>query len=355
MKMKIATLNDTHFGARGDSEIFDRYFKKFYDDIFFPYLLDNDIKAIIHLGDVFDRRKYINYSSLKKCRAYFFDRCRDNDIQIYAITGNHDTYYKNTNDVNSLDLLLGEYSNVTCYSSPTDIVLDGQQIGLLPWICSGNMEESLNWIDNTSSQVVFGHLELQGFEMHRGHFNDHGFKASLFNKFDRVFSGHFHLKSEQGNIMYFGTQYEMTWTDFGDQKGFHVYDTSTREVEYIENPYKIFHKVWYDDLNKEMDDVLARDFNTYHDGLVKVIVTNKTNPYWFDMFIERLEKAGTVDIQVVEDHLNLNLEDDDDIVNEAEDTITILNKYIDQLDVSVDKKKLDSLMRTLYTEALAQE
>ena len=97
------------------------------------------------------------------------------------------------------------------------------------------------------------------------------------------------------------------------------------------------------------------DFAQYKGTYVKVIVRNKTNPYWFDMFIDRLEKAGTVDIQVVEDHLNLNLEDDSEIVNEAEDTLTILRKVVDGIEANVPKKDLDLFLTTLYTEAMHVE
>ena len=61
--MKIALLNDTHFGARNDSPAFLDYFMRFYNEIFFPYLKDNNIKTLIHLGDVVDRRKFINFKT----------------------------------------------------------------------------------------------------------------------------------------------------------------------------------------------------------------------------------------------------------------------------------------------------
>ena len=60
--MKIALVTDLHFGARGDSVPFDNFFKKFYDDTFFPYLVEHGIKTIFDLGDTFDRRKYINFN-----------------------------------------------------------------------------------------------------------------------------------------------------------------------------------------------------------------------------------------------------------------------------------------------------
>ena len=69
--MKICLLGDTHFGMRGDSLEFHKYIKKFYDNIFFPYLIENKIDTVFQLGDLFDRRKFINFNSLYLCRKYF--------------------------------------------------------------------------------------------------------------------------------------------------------------------------------------------------------------------------------------------------------------------------------------------
>jgi DNA repair exonuclease SbcCD nuclease subunit len=355
MMMKIALITDTHYGARGDSSQFSKFFAKFYNNVFFPYIDEHNIKAVIHLGDVFDRRKYINFLSLKECKEFFFDPLCSRNLDTYIIAGNHDTFYKNTNEVNSVNLLLGEYQNILTFYKPWVGNFDGTEIMLMPWICSGNYKDCMEAMDNTSAQVLFGHFEINGFEMYKGSFIDSGFDANIFSKFDVVCSGHFHHKSSKGNIHYLGTPYEITWSDFNDQKGFHVFDTDTRELTFIPNPYNIFHKIHYDDLDKKMEDVLNIDFAQYKDSIVKVIIRNKSNPYWFDLFIERLEAAGVIDMQVVDDHLNLNLEDDSDIINEAEDTITILNKYVEQLDLKADKQKLETLLRDLYSEALNLE
>ena len=61
--MRLAILNDTHAGVRGDMVEMAKYQGRFYNEIFFPYLLENDINHIIHLGDYFDRRKFINFAS----------------------------------------------------------------------------------------------------------------------------------------------------------------------------------------------------------------------------------------------------------------------------------------------------
>lgn len=352
--MLVAILGDSHFGVRGDSPYFHRHFKTFYDNIFFPYLKEHNIQHVIQLGDVFDRRKFVNYQTLDHCKTYFFNTV-DSNYQAWLLVGNHDTYYKNTNKVNSLNLLLNEYKNIKQVHTPTEINFDGLEVLLVPWICQDNYIEVMRAMENTKAQVLFGHFEISGFEMHRGTFCDNGIDPAIFNKFDLVISGHFHTKSTKSNIVYTGTPYEMTWSDYEDQKGFHILDTSTRELKFIPNPYRMFHKIWYDDSSATMDEILAQDFNVYKDTIVKVIIKNKVNPVWFDMFIEKIEKAGVIDLQVVEDHLNLNLEDDSDIVNEAEDTLTILNKYVSQLELKADKTRLENLLRSLYNEALSME
>jgi len=352
--MKIAILGDSHFGVRGDSPFFHKHFKQFYDEVFFPYLEKNNILHVIQLGDVFDRRKFINFQTLEHCRSYFFDRI-NKDFTSWMLVGNHDTYYKNTNKVNSLNLLLKEYHNINKINSPTEVEFEEVSVLMVPWICGENFNEVMHAMETSKSQILVGHFEINGFEMHKGAFCDGGIDPEIFNKFDLVISGHFHTKSTRSNITYTGTPYEMTWSDFEDQKGFHIFDTETRELEFVPSPLRMFYKLWYDDSICSMDQIIAQDFSMYKDTIVKVIIKNKVNPVWFDLFIEKLEKAGLVDLQVVEDHLNLNLEDDSDIVNEAEDTLTILNKYVTQLELKADKTRLENLLRTLYNEALSME
>ena len=352
---KIALITDTHWGARNDNAIFADYFSAFYRDVFFKYVVENGISDIIHLGDIVDRRKYINFVTAKRMRFDFFHPLVSHDIKLHAIIGNHDTFYKNTNEVNSMTEIYEDRfaNNIEIISRPREIEIDGCKIVLMPWICQDTYEDSMSMIKDTTAQVLFGHLELRGFEMYRGQPMDHGDDPAVFNKFDVVCSGHFHHKSSKGNIHYLGCPYEMTWSDYNDPKGFHVFDTDTRELTFIENPYKMFYKVIYDDSAGDMNEVL--NVSVIDGTYVKVIVKNKTNPYWFDMFIDKLEKGGAHDIQVVDDHHNLNLEGDEDIVDEAEDTVTIMKKYIDKFNLSVDKTELSKVVQSLYDEALTLE
>lgn len=305
------------------------------------------------LGDTFDRRKYTNHNIAYLSRKIYFDKLKD--YTVHAIVGNHDTFFKNSNEVNSPELLLQDYKNIKIYTAPETVKFDKTDIAVLPWVCSGNYNESMKFMEDTPAQVLFGHLEIAGFEMYKGSVTDHGFDMKLFSKFDMVMSGHFHHKSSRGNINYLGAPYEMTWSDFNDPRGFHIFDTDTRQLTYIMNPYRMFNKVFYDDSEKTLDELLEISDDAYKGSYVKVVVKNKTNPYWFDLFTDKIEKTGVLDMQIVEDNFNLNLEDDSDIIEEAEDTLTILKKTIDQIESNVEKKELDKFLTSLYNEALHLE
>ncbi len=349
--MKIALLNDTHCGVRNNNQMFAEYQGRFYKDVFFPYLDKHNIKKIIHLGDYFDRRRDVNFYSLHKNYEHFIEPMKDRGITMDLIVGNHDIYFKSTNELNSPDYLLN-FDNVNVYKDPITKDYDGLEIALLPWINSENEEEVEEFLQLTSAPFVMSHLEVNGGMVGPGHFHGGGTPASWFERFEQVFSGHFHHKSQLGNIRYLGSQMEFTWNDFGDDKFFHVFDTETREVEMVKNSLKMFHKVFYDDTDETLMTIKKKDFSQLENTFVKVIVTNKNEPYWFDVFVEELIKANPADLKVVEDHSNLDVLNEDELVGDAEDTLTILTKHIDSLNIDGDKAKLDSLMRSLYTESL---
>ena len=353
--MKICILGDTHFGARGDSLDFHKYFEKFYDEVLFPYLKANDIEVIFQMGDLFDRRKFINFNTLHLCREYFFDRCQILGIKVHTLLGNHDIAFKNTLEVNSTGLLLNEYENIHYYDSFETTEFDGVLIDVVPWICDDNEQEIFNAMKQSTAQICFGHFEIAGFEMDKGNVCDHGLDKALLKKYDVVLSGHFHHKSTDGNITYVGTPYEMTWSDYNDPKGFHIFDTDTREMTFVKNPFAMFHKLTYDDGQTDFEHWKNYDFASLKDSYVKVIVMNKQNPYLFDTVIDSLYKVGVADLSIVEDFSDALIDDDSDIIDQAEDTMTILSKHIDNLTLDVEPEKLKTLMRELYIEALNTE
>jgi DNA repair exonuclease SbcCD nuclease subunit len=349
--MKIALVTDTHFGARQDNLQFDAYFEQFYTDFFFPYLQEHGIKTICHLGDIFDRRKYINFNTLKSCKRYFFAKAAELGIEIHMIPGNHDTYFKNTNDVNSPNLLLGEYDNITLYEEPTEIMLDRHKVLYLPWICGENYDRTMAKIKESDAKTVFGHFEFAGYDMLPGMPNLHGMDPNTFDGYDLVVSGHFHHRHSRGNITYMGNPYEITWSDYDDPRGFALFDTVEGSLEYHDNPFRIFHKIYYDDSTFEgVNDIRNYDFNPIIGGVVKLIVTKKTDYKLFDSFVDKLYLNNLLDLKIIEDFSEFEDEALGDDIN-LEDTMTLLKEYVDVVETDLDKQKIKNLLQTLYLEA----
>ena len=346
--MKIALINDTHWGARNDSPAFINYFNRFYDEVFFPYLQDNNINTLIHLGDVVDRRKFINHNTAYNFKLKFWDKVEQLKLDTHILLGNHDTYYKNTNTVNALQNL-NLPKNTKIYTSHDTVSFDGLEILFLPWICDDLVESSLHTIDNSTAQIVMGHLEIKGFEMHKGHLNEQGLDKSLFKRFEKVISGHFHKKSDDGHIYYLGAPYEITWSDYKCPKGFHIFDTQTRELTRIPNPLRIHKKLIYND---KVEDYNKKNLKDFENTFVKLFISNKTDNDMFDKLLDRFHnEINAHEINVIEDNnSDISASVREDILEQGEDTLTFLGNYIDQIDTTLDKIKLKTFAKELYSE-----
>ena len=351
--MKVAIINDTHCGIRNSSNIFLNNAEKFFSDVFFPYLVEHDIRHIVHLGDFFDNRKFINFNALNRNRHYFLKPLRELGITMDIIRGNHDTYYKNTGELNSLKELLGHYMNeVTIIHKPTVMEYGSLKMGLVPWIDADNEKESMEFLDNAKCDWIGGHFEITGYEMMKGIKNEHGLDRSLFKRFERVLSGHFHTKSEQDNIMYLGSQMEFFWNDAHDPKFFHILDTETRQLEAIRNPHRLFHRIYYDD---SKHDYLHYDIDEVEGKFVKVVVINKSDSFTFDRFIDRINNREILELKIAENFNEFVGSSVDDESVSVDDTPTLLNSYIDAVDTDLDKDRIKVEMSNLMIEAQALE
>ena len=343
--MKIAIITDQHFGARKNSKLFHDYFLKFYNDVFFPVLYAEGITTIIDMGDTFDSRKGIDFSALSWAKNNYYDKLKD--YTIHTVVGNHTAYYKNTNDVNAVDLLLREYDNVKVYSEATEINLDGLGVLLVPWICSENEASTIKSLKKSKSPVVMGHLELNGFVVTQQVIMDHGFDMKYFKKFDKTFSGHFHTRSNQGDIYYLGNPYEIYWNDFDNVRGFHIFDTETLEHTAVNNPYRMFEKIFYEDTPYQ-----TFDSREYEGKIVKLIVRKKTSTKKFEKFVDKLYASNVAEVKIVE---NFDFggwyDDKGSEAYETEDTMSILNKFIDEAEINLDKSVLQKMMQETYQEA----
>ena len=352
--MKIAILGDTHLGFKADSSIFLEAYLKFFEEQFFPYLIKNNIKTVVHLGDVLDRRKFINFNTLYNIRTRFSEKFREYGITVHCVIGNHDCYWKNTNHVNSCIELFRDFFVV--HETPQDIILDGMICGFVPWISNENQDEVLHYLSTSNADVIFGHFELSGYEVSRGVKHEDGMSPSLLARFDKVYSGHFHCKQEYGNIHYMGTPYDMFFSDVVETKGFHILDTDSAKLEFVENTKKLYRRILYDDV---LDTEGHGNFNflKYKECFLKLVVVSKTNPAKFDMFCDKLFEAGIYDLQIVEslETTDTNTSDDDSYISEKElskNTMELIDGYIDELKMD-GGGNLKSLMRELYTESLS--
>ena len=350
--MKIAVLNDTHTGIRNSSEIFLNNAEDFYNNVFFPECEKQNIKQILHLGDFYDHRKFVNFKALNHNRRVFLDQLRIRGMSMDIIPGNHDTYFKNTNELNSLKECLGHYMNeVNIIMEPKVMSYGSLNIGLVPWICQDNYDVCMNFIKECKADWIGAHLELNGFELMRGIKNQHGMNPKVFERFELVLTGHFHCSSRQDNVWYLGSQMEFFWSDAHDPKYFHVIDTETRKIEKIRNPHTLFEKVLYND--EEID------YNNYNKNFskkfVKVVVVNKTDPFTFDRFIDNIQNQDIYELKIAEnfnEFIGANVDDED---MNFDDTTEIVDTYIDAVDTDLDKNKIKVQMRELMTEAQALE
>tara|TARA_B100000925_G_scaffold281879_1_gene254128 strand:- start:192 stop:1232 length:1041 start_codon:yes stop_codon:yes gene_type:complete len=342
--MKIALITDQHLDGRKGNLAFWDYFQKFYDDVFFPTLEKEGIDTIIDLGDTFDNRKSMDYNTFNRIDENYFKRLKD--YEVHMILGNHCTYYKNTNRINSPELLLDKYSNIRIYSEPKEILLGGKTFLMMPWINKENNEECLRKISTSEAEIMCGHLECDGFEVTPGMKFEGGFSISQFKNFDRVWSGHFHHKSKHGNVQYLGNPYQMFWNDYKDTRGFHIYDTESDRLKFVRNPYEIFDKIFYDDASVDYN---KQDVSDYKNKFIKLIVEEKRDYQMFETLVDRLYNVGAHDVKIVETLVDADNVEDADL--ETKDTMTLLNEYIDEVEIAVDKSDLKTLMRTLYIES----
>ena len=346
--MKIAIITDQHFGARKGSKSFHSYFKKFYDNVFFPYLEEHKIDTVIDMGDTFDNRRNIDLASLEWSKRVYFDKLKSLGIHLHSIVGNHTAYYKDTNEVNSIDLLLTEYDNISVYSETTSIEVGGLNILLVPWINSENKDVTLGLIKKSQARVAMGHLELNGFRAHTTHVMEHGMDIDPFEDFDKVYSGHYHTRSDNGKIYYLGNPYEIYWNDVNDTRGFHIFDTETKEHTPVNNPYKLFHVIYYRDHNHKLFD--ARELKN---KIVKVVVKEKTDQKQFEKFIDKLYASGVQDLKIVENYILQESEDFE--AEETENTINLLSRYIDESEFECDKNIIKDIIQKLYKETCEVE
>lgn len=343
--MKVALICDTHCGVNNSSEYFIEQQDKFYSHVFFPYLLEHNINHIIHLGDYYDNRKALNVRAIQANRKHFLQPLADYGMTMDAIVGNHDIYYKNTNKVNSLKELLGNYSNINIIEDPVNTVISETEVCLIPWITPENASDVRHVVKASNAEICLGHFEFAGFKMYKN--DDHGFRGDsietkLFKKFNKVLSGHFHTKSKKGNIQYLGSSMEFNWSDYNDPKFFHILDLKTNALEAVRNPVNIYHEIEYD------DDILPKDLKNIENKIVRLIPLKIDDRERYELIFDHLkEHAYNVSVRLPKPKTETDAPD----VETMTDTLTLMKNYVEGLDTKLDKTKIENILSDLYKNA----
>lgn len=342
-------ITDIHFAVRNGSTYYIERYKLFFKNVFFPYIDKHDIKTVYCLGDTWEDRKNININALKESRDMFFNELEKRDIKFVAILGNHDVFYRNTNNINSMDIIESSYKNVHIIEEYEEIKIGPKVFGFMSWVNNENLERNLERINTTSkADYLLMHAEITGFEMTKGNIAEKGFSQEIFNRFEMVLSGHFHIKNKIGNIYYIGNPFQTNWDDYNSDRGFHVYDDETNEFLFIKNTYENFDVVIYED-SVNID---TFNFDKYKDKKVKILV-NKVAQLKQASYLTFIDKLNDVCFEFTVVEIN------EEVLNEnstaaltIKSNIDMIKDYVDTLTIEQNRKSAAiNIMLDLYKEA----
>lgn len=345
----ILIIGDLHIGARNNSQLFLDYMRNYFQNELFPLIKSRGVTRVIQLGDTLDKRKSIDFITsafLIKEWLTWFD---ENNVELYSIIGNHDTYYKSTNELSGVKQYESLFKNVHIITNPIDLAIGDTTFRLVPWICPENKEEIHNFLKtktSTKHTIICGHFELAGFNIHKNFKSKNGtFDTEELQNFDYVFSGHFHSPSRNNNIEYVGTPYWLTWNDYGDKKKVIILNTlhPLKLVDTVFTEKSLFHKFVYQSGE-------SQNISVPEGSYIKLIVNEPDE--LLDVFVNDLtEKFKLTQCQVIDmtnNEQNVNPELDD---LELDDPFQILMKSIE----SIKDPRVSSELLSIYKEAQTME
>lgn len=344
--MRVGVISDLHWGVRSNSLFFLDKMEEFYYGFFIPYLKDAGIDTIWILGDVFENRKQINIQVLNRAQN-FFQTLHSEMFDVYCISGNHDYFFKNTNDVGSLAPVLKPFPNVRYVHTYDTIKFDETPVGFISWISPEIKEDALRWIQTVDTSILCGHFEINSFEIIKGVTCHSGFEPGIFERFDCVLSGHFHIRARSGVINYLGNPYQTNWSEAGFDKGFHVFDTRTKNLEFVKNPINIYDVIHYnDDL-----DIVNFDAEQHRDKIIRIFAENgrSKNKKKLELLVDAITNVCQ-SVELIEDREVLIDDDGNTVIG---DTSQLIRQFLTNCEVEhIDRNLLERIVFDVYREAL---
>lgn len=343
---KIAILGDAHFGARGSNRTTEHWQRLFYENVFWPTIEGQGIETVIQTGDYFDNRKSIDLQTLAFQNEVFVSRARDHGVNVLGLVGNHDIPLRNSLAMSSPVQLLNENEHIDFCDEIKEYEFDGRVITLMPWICKENFEVSQERI-RQGGDIIIGHFEISGFVMHPGAISKEGIQMSDFKGWNRVLSGHYHTQSQNGNVQYVGTPYQMSWSDATTKHGFWILDTNEDTMTFVENPYRYFYRFNWNDGCEFPDASLEQAY-------VKVNVQKKTDFESFEKFVDRINFHQPFDVKIIESFEEYNAENVSDLIT-VQTTEELIEEYISEVASETTKENVTNTMLSIYQDALRNE
>lgn len=333
--MRVGIVGDIHLGINENKPQFVKYQNKCLEYIFAEFR-NLGITHVVYLGDVFDKRQSISVKTLRQAMDVF----ENNGFEQYFVLGNHDVAYKNSNELNSVEILLGEKNKVFT-DLPEEIELGSKKFLMTPWLNKTNVEEATKIIKKSKADYLMGHLELGNFEMIRGINSQHGhLSLSTLESFEHVISGHFHCYSNRGNITYIGNVCQMNWNDFGEEKKVGYIDTETDELHYVPIPYTLYEKI------KIKKDTELNDPLQYEDKIVKCYLYTDRN-IKIEKFITKVVDVA-MSVNVIDEQVMIATEDFE-LSEHNMGVVDLWSKYLEELDLTKkDKRIINDIFNNAY-------
>lgn len=338
--MRAIICGDLHIGIKSDSNFINYQIKEFNKII--DYTLNSSVKNIIFLGDIFHTRQHIDIHILHKVLRCFE---RLEDLNVYLLAGNHDVYYKNNNSINSLSIIFKKYNFNIIDEYPKEIIIDDVRCFFVPWINKNNYTECLDHIKKSSAKYCFGHFAINNFHLVSGIKETNGLKQSLFKKFVKTFSGHFHLKDDQNNISFVGSFCSLDWNDYSDKKRIMKIDTVKGINKSVFLTDNIFEKLFVNDYKKI-------DITYYKNKILKIYIEKKLTPKGLSVIDNLKENAlfsEIIDNTILLEKINENIKN--------EDFLLLLDEVLKEQDNIDDnyKKEVKKYLKKLYNQTLQGE
>lgn len=361
---RICLIGDTHVGAKNFNKTVFEKMMVYFETELFPYLIKHNVREVIHLGDLVHNRTLIDNDIDGQFKKRFFRWFEDNKIVIHCLIGNHDSYFKNTIEHNYQSANLREFKYVNIIEKSTILNIGKYKIGFMPWMTKYN--EIYNIPKAKEVDILCGHFEIQGALMQGNSFSRKGLNYQEFADYKMVLSGHFHAMSKVGNFRYLGTQYQMNWSDYNNERGFWVLEDNWKII-FKKNQTSPKHlKIYYIEQNN--GDIILKlgglgknlkslDFNQAcqytEKNFIKFIVKKYNNQDLLERYFEQISKNSLERVEIINESSiieDFDFEKYEEDMKEDVDMFSNIENFIlnSQFAQKIDKYILVDKVRGLY-------